>query len=113
MKPFFDTLRDLRQGAALDELADELAAVVRAVRECNKAGELTLKLRVAPASNGDISTLIVTDSITAKPPRLSKGGTVFFSDDHNNLSRRDPRQAEIELRSVTAPVQPIRTVEAQ
>lgn len=37
-KPFFDTLRDLRQGAALDELADELAALVHAVRECNKAG---------------------------------------------------------------------------
>ena len=111
-KPFFDTLREIRAGAALDDLATELADVVAAVRQTGKAGTLTLKLAIAPASKGDVQTLMLADTITAKLPRADRGSTVFFSDDANNLSRRDPRQGEIPLRAVPDPAQEIRTLEA-
>jgi len=112
-RPFFDVLRDVRGGDALEDLATELADVVAAVRKTGKAGALTLKLSIAPASKGDVQTLMLADTITAKVPRADRGSTVFFSDDANNLSRRDPRQAEIILRAVDDPAEPIRTLEAQ
>jgi hypothetical protein len=42
-RPFFETLRELRAGRTLEDLAEELAAVVQAVRNTGKSGELTLK----------------------------------------------------------------------
>ena len=110
-RPFFDTLREVRGGDALDDLATELADVVAAVRKTGKAGTLTLKLSIAPASKGDVQTLMLADTISAKLPRADRGSTVFFSDDANNLSRRDPRQGEITLRAVDEPAQEIRTME--
>jgi len=112
-RPFINTLAEVRAGGAIDDLDANLAALVAAVRHTGKAGELTLKITVKPASKGDIVTLMVTDDIKTKLPRLDKGATVFFADDTGGLTRRDPRQGEIVLRAVDDPTQPIRTLEAQ
>ena len=112
-RPFINTLAEVRAGGAIDDLDADLAALVAAVRHTGKSGELTLKITVKPASKGDIVTLMVTDDIKTKLPRLDKGATVFFADDTGGLTRRDPRQGEIVLRAVDDPTQPIRTLEAQ
>ena len=102
-RPFINTLADVRAGGVVDDLDDTLANVVQAVRNTGKTGELTLKLTIKPASKGDIFTLFVDADIKTKLPRLDKGSTVFFADDDNSLTPRDPRQAEIPMRAVDEP----------
>lgn len=99
-RPFLETLRELRAGRTLDDLAENLAEIVTAVRATGKSGELTLKLKVKPPKAGGSSYLMVEDSIAAKVPKLDHGDTVFFHTRDGGLSRQDPSQAELEFKSV-------------
>lgn len=92
-RPALDTLRDLRDGRFLDDLSTELNELVRAVRETDKAGEITIKLIVKPVNN-DATSVTVTDTLKVKEPKLQRA-TLFFTTPESNLSRRDPRQPEI------------------
>ena len=103
IRPFFETLRELRGGAALDDLAAQLNELVDAVRRSELAGSLTLTLKVKPASKGGVVALIVTDEIKAKLPKAPSGATVFFADPDNNLRRTNPDQPELELRVAGEP----------
>ena len=99
-RPFFETLRDLRGGATLDELASAVAEVVAAVRVSRKAGEITLKLKVKPPKNGDVDFLMIEDSVIVKVPRSERGDTVFFPLHDNSLSRSNPAQRTLDLQAV-------------
>jgi len=103
IKLFSDTLRELRAGRTLDELSEELNRLVGEVRKTGKSGKLLLTIEVKPASKGDIDTVIVTDDIKTKIPKLDRGGTLFFPTNENNLQRNDPRQKELGLRAVEDP----------
>ena len=103
IRPFFECLRELRSGRALDELAHRLNEVVAAVREHGGAGELRLTLKIRPASKGDPSALLVIDVVKTKIPEREASATVFFPDADNNLMRSNPKQPELELRPVSSP----------
>lgn len=90
-----ETLGALRQGGTAAELDEALSTLVGAVRATAKAGTLTLKLTIKPASKGDVATLVLEDAITVKPPALERGGTIFYAVKGDKLSRRDPRQPEL------------------
>lgn len=100
IRPFADTLRDLRRGTVVTELEEGLAEVVRAVEETGKAGKLTLTLTVKPISIGSVGTATVAihDDVKATLPR-ERPGTVMFAAD-GVLTRNDPRQPELGLRTV-------------
>lgn len=49
-RPFFDVARDIRQGMFLDECADKLQEVVRAVDETGKSAKLVIEISVTPAA---------------------------------------------------------------
>ncbi len=100
---FDKTLRELRHGSALTELSESLAAVVAAVRATGKKGKLKLELSICPASKGETVCVMIEDTITTKLPQLEKPVSVFYSDEQNMLHRVDPRQKELELRSVPTP----------
>lgn len=101
-RPIVDTLRDLRQGAVLDEASEELHRIVQAVRDTGKAGKLTITLTVKPFDkNADI--LNIEDKVVAVVPAPVKGGTVMFATAEGNLSRRDPRQGELPIAAVPKP----------
>lgn len=99
-RPFAETLRDLRAGRTQDELAEAMNQVVKAVRETGKVGEVTLTIRVKPASAGNTDTLMLSDAIKTKIPQLERGASIFFATPDNNLTRRDPNQRELPLRVV-------------
>jgi len=99
-RPFFETLRDLRAGRTLEDLTDELAAIVTAVKATGKPGELVLRLKVKPPKTGAITYLTLEDQITTKVPKLDRGDTVFFPTADGGLSRSDPSQGELALRPV-------------
>jgi hypothetical protein len=97
-RPFFETLRELRSGRTLEDLGEELSAIIAAVRATGKGGELTLKLKIKPPKSGAISYLTIEDQILSKTPKLDRGDTVFFPTADNGLSRQDPSQSELPFR---------------
>ncbi len=96
MTTFSQVMAALRNGMTQEELNDTMQEVVEAVKEHRKAGEITIKLKITP--NAD--TVFVSDTITAKKPEPERSKTIFFTDDHGNLLRRDPNQHELPLREV-------------
>lgn len=102
-RQFLDTLRDIRQGAVIDELGEELAELVQAVRETGRRGELTFTLTVRPASKGNVDVLALEDSVKVKRPKPERGTSIVYAQPDGSLSRRDPRQPEMTgLRTVTS-----------
>ena len=97
IRPFVDTLRELRNGQTLDDLSERLNELVRDVRTTGKGGEITLTIKVSPASKGDTDTLMLNDTIKVKAPELDRASTLFFATVENNLSRQHPRQVSMDL----------------
>lgn len=89
--PFPEVLAQLRKGAAVDEFTARLAELVQAVQYTEKAGTLTLKLKVSPSKSDDAVVEIV-DDLTVTIPRPPKKSSLFFADSAGSLTRHDPRQ---------------------
>lgn len=97
-RPFYDFLREHRNGVTHDELADALNDLVAAVTEENKAGTLTFTVSIKPMGKSD--GLEVSAEIKVKPPKKTAGVSIFFATPENNLVRQDPRQQSMELREL-------------
>jgi len=100
-RPFFDTLREVRRGQILEDCADELQKIVRAVDETGKAGKLVIELTIKPASKGQ-GIYTVSDKVRAKLPELPAGETILFGTPDGNLQARNPSQPELDLKDVSA-----------
>lgn len=100
-RPFFDTLREIRRGDILDDAAAELQKCVRAVDETGKPAKLVIELTIKPASKAQ-GCYVIADKVAAKLPALPVGETILFGTPDGNLQARDPKQADLELRGVTA-----------
>lgn len=96
-RPFVDTLRDIEAGGLLDELTETQHSLIDAIRLTGKGGELTIKLTYKPDGGGQMT---VKADVKSKEPVLSRGTSLFFLTPEGNITRRDPRQQEIPLRSV-------------
>lgn len=94
---FEKTLREMRRGASLTELSEELARLVEAVLATSKAGTLTYKLTISPCGVGGDITVSVEDDIVTKIPRPARGSSIFFAGKNHVLQREDPRQSELPL----------------
>ncbi len=92
-------LRDLRAGRTLLEASEALGDLVNACRETGKMGEITLKLKIKP-DRGDTGQYFLEDQLTVKTPEHPRGQTIMFGTPDNNLTRTDPRQQELTLKSV-------------
>ena len=96
-RPFIDTLRDIEAGGLLDELSETQHSLIDAIRLTGKGGELTIKLAYKPDGNGQMT---IKADVKAKEPALSRGTSLFFLTPEGNLTRRDPRQQDLQLRTV-------------
>ncbi len=96
-RPCIDTFRQIEGGILLEELADKQSEVLKAVQHTNKKGMLTITLSYTPEGQGQVS---IEADIKTKAPKMSRGRSLFFVTPDANLERNDPRQAELELRSV-------------
>lgn len=102
IRPIVDTLREIRRGAMLDEASEQLAEIVKRVAETGRAGAISLRLTVKPAGRGAVRTVVIEDDVSAKLPEPDKEVTVFFPTADGNLSRQDPTQMSLGLRTVEA-----------
>lgn len=96
-RPFIDTLRDIEAGGLLDELSETQHGLIDAIRLTGKGGELTIKLAYKPDGNGQMT---IKAEVKAKEPALSRGTSLFFLTPEGNLTRSDPRQQDLALRTV-------------
>jgi hypothetical protein len=111
-KAFAVFLQDLRDGRAHSELSGQLEELITKVKETGKAGGLTLKIKIKPASRGgDVDKVTVSDQITVDLPKPERGEDFFWLTEDNDLSRNHPRQQNLELREATA-TQPTKLKEA-
>jgi hypothetical protein len=111
-KAFAVFIQDLRDGRAHSELSGQLTELITKVRETGKGGELTLKIKVKPATRGgDIDKITVSDQISITLPKPEKGEDFFWLTEDNDLSRNHPRQQNLELRDA-ALAKPITLKEA-
>ena len=101
-RSFFDQAREIRRGQFLEDCADELEKVVAAVDETGKVAKLVITLTVKPASKGQ-GAIVLTDKVKAQLPELPVGETILFVTNENSLVANDPRQKEMELRSISTP----------
>lgn len=100
MKPFFDTLRELRQGAVLDELAEGLHQLVEGVRATGNGGKLTLTLAIKPPAKAT-GSVIVEDNVEVKLPKPEREATMFFTAPDGSLTRYHPDQQRFHFKPET------------
>jgi hypothetical protein len=98
-RPFAAWLTEQRNGGLHGEVSDAFAELVQAVNEHEKTGKLTLTVTVTP--NGD-GSIFIGDDLKITEPKPDKPKALFFTDDRGNVTRRDPRQAELPLRDASA-----------
>jgi hypothetical protein len=109
-------LADVRHGQVLDELKTALNNVVSGVKATGKKGRMTLEIEIAPASKGEKGDNIptyITARVSEKVPKPDVRPAIYFTTADNRLQRNNPAQKELELRTVEAPVVPVREVVPQ
>ena len=98
-KPILNTLREIRQGKLLNEAADELAILVRAIKDTKKGGSLIITIKVEPLK-GDTERVLISGKATTKLPVKEKKSEFMYTTDDDNLSANNPRQPELALHAV-------------
>lgn len=93
-RPFAEWLAEQRNGALNDELTAALDEVVERVTLLGRKGAVTLKIEVKPQAPG---VVVVTDDVSAKPPKEDRPGAVWFVDSDSNLSRTNAQQPALEF----------------
>lgn len=96
---FANLLAGMKRGAVLGDLDDTLKEVVLAINTTGKPGMITLKIKIVPEGKADSESpsYAITEDISVKKPRKSRGKAVFFGDEEGNLMRNDPKQHEMKF----------------
>lgn len=92
VRPVTDTLREVRQGALLDEADQAFHQLIEDCMLSRKAGKLTITLKLNPPKTGDDIMHVIGEVAATKP--VTPAQTLFFKDTHGNLVSRDPRQPD-------------------
>lgn len=97
-KQFHQLLSDVRAGALNEELTAKLTELVQAVQSTNKAGSLTLKIKLIPTRG---LALEIEDDVSVNKPMLSKPSTLMFPTVDGNLQMQNPMQKSLDLTVVS------------
>lgn len=90
---FLEFLQSFRRGELLSQADRELEKVVEAMAETGGDGKLVIELPFKLNKAGQIEC---TPKVKATVPQRPMGTGIYFADDEGRLSRRDPRQYDIE-----------------
>jgi hypothetical protein len=94
--PFGQFLFSQRDGRTHSELSEALAKVSEAVLANGGTGTITLKITVTQL--GHENRLVVKDEVNVKAPKPARESSIwFYNEGQRGLSRKDPRQGELDL----------------
>jgi hypothetical protein len=102
VRPAFDTLREIREGGLLDDVAAAINSATREVRETGRKAEITVKLTIAKAGKHPYA-VNVRDVIAVKLPERDRPESIMFITDDDNLQVQDPKQRTLDLKAVEDP----------
>lgn len=100
------TLLEMNGGAVAEELNRDWSEVRAAVTENGGKGELTIKLSIKATGHnkmGGVSQVELAHATSIKKPKLKTGAAFFYVDMAGNLTRKDPRQQELDMIEPNAP----------
>jgi len=95
---FLQVMQTHDGGMVCDELADAMRECVEAVGLTGKAASLTLSVKFTPAAKGAYG--VVFGKPKTKTPEMERQGSIWYVDEAGHLTRNDPRQRELALRTV-------------
>ena len=90
----------IRQGGLLEDIDEALRELNRCVGFIGKGGTLTIKISVKPATKNSGSSVIVSDELNLKTPKLPTAETILFATDDGDLCESDPRQRKLNFDKV-------------
>ena len=99
-RPATDTIRDIAGGVMVEEFSETLRSLVLAVDEQGKGGDMTIKIKVAPAGRHS-GAMDVSFDIKANKPEGKRPSTIMWGTPEGDLLASDPRQQTLQLQSVT------------
>lgn len=102
IRPITDTLRQMKQGAFIDEASEALAELVKQVTEHSKGGKLTLEISIKPVGKKS-AAVSLTGKVTVKAPQDQPDETLMFPTVEGNLLTEDPRQQKLDLKVAAVP----------
>ena len=95
---FNATVAQLNNGRTQQELSEALNELVRACRDTQKVGEITLKIKVRP--DGASGQHFLEEQMNVNLPKFDRPKTLFFDTPEGNLQRTNPAQHELDVRAV-------------
>jgi len=98
---FLQLLQTHAAGEVCNELADAMRQCVVAVALTGKGASLTLSAQFVPAAKGAFAVTFGIPKI--KLPEPERLGSLWYGDEEGNLSRHDPTQKELPLKTVAEP----------
>jgi hypothetical protein len=97
-RPILETLHHLEGGVFLNDAADGLSEIVKAVDATGKPGKITLEITVRKAMS---SALAIKGKVTVKLPPETPLEALMFPTPEGNLLTEDPRQGKLPLAPVS------------
>jgi len=104
VKAFSLFIVELNEGSTHAALSADLAELLRTVQNTGRAGSLTLKVKVAPATrtnSGSVDKVTVTADRKLELPKPDQASDFFWLTEDGETSRNHPRQHDLPLREVT------------
>ncbi len=98
-KQFVETLEAMRDGGVLTELESNLSDAIASVKATGKPAKVSMILTVKPMKGAEANMLFLADDIRVTLPKLDRTATFFYATEQNGLTRRDPRQPELEFKT--------------
>lgn len=98
---FEDMLRKHRRGIVANKASDALREAIQASRDTGANSEVTLKIKLLPATGDEIAIDI---QVTSKLPVEKLPAGRFWVDDECHLHTSDPKQLKLNLREVEKPI---------
>jgi hypothetical protein len=108
VKAFSLFLVELNEGSTHAALTGDLADLLRTVQATGRAGSLTIKVKVAPATrsnSGSVDKVTITADRKLELPKPEQPSDFFWLTEDGETSRNHPRQQDLPLREVSAPLQ--------
>jgi hypothetical protein len=104
VKAFSLFMVELNDGSTHAALSADLAELLRTVQNTGRAGSLTLKVKVAPATrtnSGSVDKVTITADRKLELPKPEQASDFFWLNEDGETSRNHPRQHDLPLREVT------------
>lgn len=90
---FMQFIQTFRRGELLDDCNQKLNELMETLATSDKGGSMTVKFDFRHNKAGQLE---ITPSATIKKPTKNVPPGVYFISDESRLTRRDPRQMDIE-----------------